>query len=266
MTDRERHLDIGWDLLEQGEYEGALRTARALLAEDADDPEALYLAGCAHLECDQPTEAERMLRAALREAHGPTPARVTLAILMHQTCRFDEAVALAEEAVRLDARDADAWRVQGLALEMRGEEAAASAALARAARLDPERFAEPELLSESAFEAVVAEALEDLPEAFRERLADLPIVARDTPTREMLADLEDPAPDLLGLFVGTPLTEKSVGDITRAPDVVYLFRRNLQRACDGAEELKEEIRITLLHEIGHYLGMTEEDLEAAGYE
>jgi predicted Zn-dependent protease with MMP-like domain len=207
-----------------------------------------------------------MLRAALREAAGATPARVTLAIVMHQTCRFDEAVELAEEALSLDARDADAWRVKGLALEMRGQVAASSEALARAAQLDPERFAEPAPLSESAFDAVVAEALEELPETFRQRLADLPIVVRETPTREMLADLEDPAPDLLGLFVGTPLTEKSVGDIARAPDVVYLFRRNLQRACDGADELRDEIRITLLHEIGHYLGMTEEDLEAAGYE
>ncbi len=266
MADREKHLDLGWDLLEQGEFAGALSTACALLEEQPEDPEALYLAGCAHLEMDEPDLAERMLRAALSQTDGPAPARVTLAMALHRMCRFDEAAALAQEALQSDPHDADAWHIRGLALEMAGRDAEAADCLERSARLDPGRFRMPELMTQERFDAVVAEGLAGLPAEFRARLGDLPIVVRELPSPEILAHLDDPVPDLLGLFVGTPLTEKSISDTPGLPDAIYLFRRNLQRSCLSEEELKEEIRTTLLHEIGHYLGMTEEDLEAAGYE
>jgi predicted Zn-dependent protease with MMP-like domain len=80
----------------------------------------------------------------------------------------------------------------------------------------------------------------------------------------MLRGMEDPSPDLLGLFVGIPLTERSVSDLADLSSIT-LFTRNLERSCSDGAELVEEIRVTLLHEIGHYLGMTEEELEEAGY-
>jgi predicted Zn-dependent protease with MMP-like domain len=72
------------------------------------------------------------------------------------------------------------------------------------------------------------------------------------------------APDLLGLFVGRHLLERSHDDLPSAPGAIFLFRRNLLRTCRSKEELAREIRITVQHEVGHLLGLDEEDLERWG--
>jgi predicted Zn-dependent protease with MMP-like domain len=71
------------------------------------------------------------------------------------------------------------------------------------------------------------------------------------------------SPEILGLFVGTPIGEKGSGG-SGYPDVVLLFQRNLERAGHTRAEVAKEIRITLLHEYGHYLGFEEEDMERLG--
>jgi predicted Zn-dependent protease with MMP-like domain len=103
-----------------------------------------------------------------------------------------------------------------------------------------------------------------LPERNALALRDVPIVIEDLPTRAMLADAEHLAPDILGLFVGTSLGEASVFDTIREPNVVYLFQRNLERISGSRQELLEEARITLIHEIGHYLGLDEDELAERG--
>jgi predicted Zn-dependent protease with MMP-like domain len=119
-------------------------------------------------------------------------------------------------------------------------------------------------MSREAFEEAVDQAAAALPEPFRARLSGIPVLVEEVPGPDILRTLDDPAPDLLGLFVGTPLTLKSGQDLP-ATDVIYLFKRNLERACADEEELVEQIGVTLRHELGHYLGMDEDDLEEAGH-
>jgi predicted Zn-dependent protease with MMP-like domain len=148
---------------------------------------------------------------------------------------------------------------------MTGDCAAADACFAEAARLDPDHFEVPEAMTPSEFEATVDRALAGLPAEFLRQMGDLPILIEDVPSAALLGTLEEPTPDLLGLFVGTPLTERSTRDLPGVPDAIYLFKRSLERLCVSREELVEEIRVTLLHEIGHFLGMDEDDLDEAGY-
>lgn len=127
------------------------------------------------------------------------------------------------------------------------------------------------------FDALVEDALEALPPRVRPLLDEVPLVVLDEPTPEMLRDLGiDPADadaldELCGLHSGTAITERSI-EHPELPDVIHLFRRGIVALAGGwdqehaDERIYEEVRITLLHEIGHHFGLSEEDLEELGYE
>ena len=72
--------------------------------------------------------------------------------------------------------------------------------------------------------------------------------------------------DLLGLFQGVPLTERSITSPPLFPDTVFLFQEALEKMCTSREELEEEIEITVVHEVAHFVGMDEERLAELGYE
>ena len=260
MESREERLDLGWDLLEQGEHQAALDAAESLLAENSKDSEALFLAGSSCLEMGEHPGAERMIRGTLALEPESHPALLTLASLLYETCRFEEAADPAARVLSHDPGSAYAWYLQGLILDMMGRRAEADASFLQAASLEPSNYRIPAALDSDQFGHAVEEALAGLPQEFLDRIASLPILIEDVPSQDLLRTLESPAPDLLGLFVGIPLPEKSHGDLPGPPDTVYLFKRNLERSCEDREDLIEEIRVTLLHEIGHYLGMDE-----AGY-
>ena len=109
------------------------------------------------------------------------------------------------------------------------------------------------------FDAVVQEAVESLPEPMRGAVHNVIITVADCPSSAR--GEED---DLLGIFVGVPLNERSVFDPPGPPDRIYLFQRNLEEECETHEELVDEIYLTLVHEIGHYLGYDEDELHDLG--
>jgi len=265
MATHDERMDLGWDLLEQGEYEGAIDVAEALLEEQPDDLEALFLSGSALFESGDHTEAASRLQRVMELEPANVPARLTLAAVLYETCRFDEALAEVTGALAAEPESAYACYLKGLLVDMKGSKDEADACFAKAARLDPEHYRVPESISRADFDRAVEEALATMPAEFVDRLGNLPILIEEVPTAALLSTLEDPAPDLLGLFVGTPLPERSHQHITTSPDAVYLFKRNLERAAQDRDELVDEIRVTLLHEVGHYLGMDEDDLDEAGY-
>jgi len=104
------------------------------------------------------------------------------------------------------------------------------------------------------FEALVAQALDDLPEPYRERLTNVAIIVEDSPPPEWQTQGL-----LLGLFHGIPRTEKSVFYST-PPDHIYLYQRNIEAISRGEADVRRQIRATLLHEVGHYFGLSEEEL------
>ena len=120
-------------------------------------------------------------------------------------------------------------------------------------------------MSDAAVDALVVESLRELPAEVQRRLAEWPVVVEPLPHRDMLTAEQPPlSPDLLGLFVGADLMRQSHADLPASPGAIYLFRRNLLRACADRDELKREVRITVQHEVGHLLGLDEDELEEWG--
>jgi len=116
--------------------------------------------------------------------------------------------------------------------------------------------------SRERFRRLVDEALETIPEAFREAMRNIAIVVEDEPTNAQLAEVEIEPPDtLFGLYEGTPLTERQWAHGNVLPDKVTLFQGPIEEASDDEDDLVVCIGETLIHEIGHYFGLSEEEIE-----
>jgi predicted Zn-dependent protease with MMP-like domain len=121
-------------------------------------------------------------------------------------------------------------------------------------------------VSKAKFGQLVERALAELPEQFARHLEEVPIEIRDRPTRKQLERVgleEDNL--LLGLYDGIPLSERSVEHSGVRPAVIYLFQDDIEEASDSEQDLIEQVRTTVLHEIGHHFGMDEDDLDELGY-
>jgi predicted Zn-dependent protease with MMP-like domain len=113
-----------------------------------------------------------------------------------------------------------------------------------------------------AFEQLVAEALQSIPRRFRKAMRNIAIVVEDEPSQDLLDDMEIEPPDtLLGLYHGTPLTERTSSYGNVLPDRVLIFQGPHERAADDENDLVVAIAETLIHEIGHYFGLSEEEIE-----
>jgi predicted Zn-dependent protease with MMP-like domain len=112
------------------------------------------------------------------------------------------------------------------------------------------------------FEKYVAEALASIPQRFRKAMQNIAIVVEDEPSRELLAEMDIEPPDtLLGLYQGTPLTERHWGYGNALPDRVLIFQGPHERSAEDEDDLLVAIAETLIHEIGHYFGLSEEEIE-----
>ena len=113
------------------------------------------------------------------------------------------------------------------------------------------------------FERHVADALLSIPRQFREAMQNIAIVVEDEPARDLLRSMGIKPPDtLLGLYQGTPVTERRWDYGNTLPDRILIFQGPHERAADDDDDLVVAIGETLIHEIGHYFGMSEEQIEA----
>ena len=121
-------------------------------------------------------------------------------------------------------------------------------------------------MDRKAFEKLVAHAIAELPEEFRQKLENVAIIVEDYPSAEVAERLGlDSEETLFGLYEGVPLTERGFFDVPLHPDRILLFQGAIEDECESAEEIKEEVKITLVHEIAHFFGMDDDYLEEIGY-
>ena len=262
MADADPVLESIYDALDRGDPQTALAEARGALAAEGDDPVLRFLAGTALLELDQPEQGVDEFARAVDLDPEDAEFRASYALALFKACRFGEAAAQAKEAVEADPRYANAQHVLGLTLEREGRFEEADAAFSRATDIDPEGFPLPERMTRAEFEAQVAAAADLLPADFRGHLAQVAVTVEALPSEEVLLDGTPPLdPELLGLFVGVSLPEKSFqgpgGDL---PPRILLFQRNLERYGGDLATLRDELRRTLYHELAHYLGFDEEQM------
>jgi predicted Zn-dependent protease with MMP-like domain len=121
-------------------------------------------------------------------------------------------------------------------------------------------------LSRRRFEALVADALRGIPPDLARGLENIEVIVGDWPTPEQLAEADlGPEDVLFGLYQGTPLPARSPMLPYTLPDVITIFQGPLEEACETEEEIREEIRRTVIHEIAHYFGIDEARLAELGY-
>ena len=112
------------------------------------------------------------------------------------------------------------------------------------------------------FRQLVDEALESIPDHFREAMQNIAIVVEDEPTLQQLHEVELEPPDtLLGLYQGTPLTERTWAHGNVLPDKITLFQGPIEDSSEDEDDTVIAIGETLIHEIGHYFGLSEEEIE-----
>jgi predicted Zn-dependent protease with MMP-like domain len=232
-ADPEVRAMFGLALYYGGEYEDAYEWLLEAVASDPEDIESRGALGVCHFYRLESVTAEKELRRAL----------------------------LSEP----DWAEAHYWL--GRVLEWRGRYPEAMVSFQKAWSLDREQYAVPERLDEDELDAVVHDAIEPLPPRIKRALDDVAILVEEYPSEELLKESDPPLPpDLLGLFSGTSHADRVTTASGVAPGTIHVFRRNIEHFGGERDEVVDELRVTLLHEIGHALGMDEEELHKLGLE
>jgi predicted Zn-dependent protease with MMP-like domain len=241
------------------------------LAQRADDVELLFefllLEGIGLNQVGECARAVASLEAALGHVPRSVEARLERAIALFELCRFAEAQEAFEEVLKDEADEPWAHHYLGLLAERRGDGKEARKRFARAQALAPEEFPPPVELGEEAFDKAVEDAVKALPGHVKEYLDNVTIAVEDIPKDEDLLGESPPlSPCILGVFRGSPVGERHsiLGGFDPYPASIVLYQRNLERFAKTREELIEQIGITVMHEVGHLMGLDEDDLWQRG--
>ncbi len=266
------HLNRAEILIEElGEFEHAVQQCDRLLSGDPELPrpdkpseaEIYYLKSKGLFYQDDLEGALFLVRRGLRTAGEQGIYRAFEGQILLELGRFPEARRRLEQAVTLDPESAHALYHLGLVLERLAENEEARRAFEAAHALDPDHYPLPVEVDEAVFRKAADDAFDNLPRSIRETLENTVILIEELPSEDLLSG-ENISPQILGIFLGVPRTEASVTAQPADLDRMILFKRNLEKVCASPEQLIEQIHTTVLHEVGHYLGLDEDDMERLG--
>jgi predicted Zn-dependent protease with MMP-like domain len=117
-------------------------------------------------------------------------------------------------------------------------------------------------MTRAEFSALVEDALREIPRRFRAAMKNVAIVVEDVPPPDVLAELElEPGDTLYGLYQGTPLTQRGWGYGNALPDRISIYQRPIEEDCEDDDEIRDCVAETVIHEFGHYFGMSEEEIQ-----
>jgi len=271
VPDKNPDHERGRDALKLG-LELAQRGSRRVIARRRKSPQ--LAADLAVLEAQalndlgRSDEALGRIEVALRLALGRGDALHEKGVALFDLSRFAEAKVVLVRAIAIQPDDAYSHQMMGLALEALGDIDGADKELKRALELAPGELFPPVMIPASEFQKEIDTVIEKLPDDRRARVKGIRLEVADLPDPTDLAAVKPPfPPTILGLYrgpVGKGPHVVKAGD-GEAPSIV-LYRKNLARAVKTRAELTEQIRDTLLHEIGHLEGLDEDDLRRRGME
>ena len=263
----DRLLGLAEAALERNDPHTTLDLCAQVLESDPTHPGALFLSAEALRDLGAWEQAEEGYRRVTSVAPDHSPSWSALASLLFDQLRFEESRNAINRALRLDPGKPEALFTRAMIRERRGDHEGATRDYHRAHHCDPLTWPLPVPLSDALVEAVVEDALRTLHPSIRAYLANVTVILEDVPDDEICFDYVPPAPpgDILGYFSGVSLADRSIEDPwSILPSAIVLFRCNLQRHASDRGQLIEELRTTVFHEVGHFLGLDESDLEARG--
>ncbi|MFN0062106.1 MAG: metallopeptidase family protein [Myxococcaceae bacterium] len=212
---------------------------------------------------------DALLRAgqAMRLSPQSHEAAYERAVALFELCRFAEAKKAFASLVDAGAHAAGANHHLGLLLEREGKWKLAEQHFERSRILAPKEFVEPHRITEEAFRAEVSKAVAALPSDMRRDLEGIPVTAEELPKDDdLLGDTPSLSPTILGLFRGPSLAEPCSAQAPYPCRAIALYRRNLARAAQTRAQFVQQVRVTLLHEVGHLRGEDDFELAARGLE
>jgi len=265
-VDLETALDMAEAALRRGESDTTLEICQKVLSTFGEHPGALFLAAEALRDQRELDAAEEYYRRVTQIQPDHAPSWAGLAAVLFDNLQFDEAYPCVSRAIRLDDTLPDAYWWRGLLRERRGDYPGANRDLRRAHLIDP-TFPKRVPLDDATLEAVVEECVRALHPSIQEYLKQVTVLAEEVPEEDVLAGWDPPMPpsEILGYFTGNSLMDRSLEDPwSNLPSAIILYRRNIERIAEDREKMLEELRITFMHEVGHYLGLDEDDLADRG--
>ncbi|MBN2799626.1 MAG: metallopeptidase family protein [Deltaproteobacteria bacterium] len=265
-VDVELLLDQAEDALQSENFELTLELCQRVMEAEPGYPGALFLVAETWRALGQMDTAEAHYRAVLAQLAGHSASWSALGTVYFDTLRLDEAANCALRAIREDPDNSEGYYLRALLRERRGDYAGSDRDYLQASILEPDLFPLPVRLDDAAVEAVVESALRALDPSIQDELSMVTILLDELPDRDICDQFQPSSPsEILGVFTGMPVSERSVENPwSQLPAGIVIFRRNLERFAWDRDALIEQLRITLFHEIGHHLGLSEEDLEDRG--
>lgn len=192
-------------------------------------------------------------------------ARVAVGVALFHLCRFHSAREVLEKCSADDPDNPETWYYLGLIALRFDERPLALRYFDLAHDLNEERYQIPVEITEEEIRDIVDAQIETVPEQIREVLANVPIILEKRPSMDLLFSENPPMdPTLLGIFEGIPYPDSGPSTIVTTPTRIVLFTENIWLVANDRETLEEEIWVTLKHEIGHFLGLDEDDLAERG--
>jgi predicted Zn-dependent protease with MMP-like domain len=262
------HFDLGLRAYDAGDLHGVQRHRAAVGMLPEGGPQSLEYLALRWRELwvlDQREAALEVARDANQRYPDDLDTALDLGDVLTDLGRGEEALEALTALVKRNPDDPDLWYEVGLAAERLERWETRLAAFKRV--WDLEHAAEPGdrlWVSDERFTELAEGALERLPEGARRALGNVAVMVEDYPEAWIFeTDVADPR--VLGLFDGVERSVERGSDfVSRGPSLIHLFRWNIERFCHDEEEVEEQVEITVLHEVGHYLGLDEEDLRHRG--
>jgi predicted Zn-dependent protease with MMP-like domain len=123
-----------------------------------------------------------------------------------------------------------------------------------------------EAMDRTSFENLVEDAIRELPDEFRARLQNVALFVEDYPSRELLQRMRVPrGHTLFGLYEGVPLPRRGFFEAPLYPDQIFIFQGPIEDACGSNQQIKQQLKLTLVHEVAHFFGMDDDYLHSIGY-
>ena len=262
------HFDLGLRAYDHGEVDGVRRhlAAVGMLPEGgADCPQFMALKWRALWLEGQRDSALTVAKEAMHRYPEDIDACLEVADVLAEVGGVNDAAGLLLEVAELHRDDAELWYEAGIMLERAERWPARLRCFERVWELEHADTGGLQMwLSESRFVEVAHDSVARLPAHIRDALGNVVILVEDYPER-WIFETEVADPRLLGLFDGAGRAAEAGHDgIPTGPSRIYLYRRNIERMCGSPEEVERQVEITVRHEIGHYLGLDEEELHARG--